>query len=122
MWALGYIEGLDWPAGMCDVPRLAKLISPHEFDPHFISSASLRPVAEILDAQDLTMRIHWAIRDAYLREGGMVPGNLDWSEEGDFVPVTYCAAVGVVEQRHYVLNWLVNFLNPADWDHVDTPT
>ena len=24
MWALGYIEELDWPSGMCDVPKLAK--------------------------------------------------------------------------------------------------
>jgi hypothetical protein len=32
------------------------------------------------------------------------------------------AAVGVVEQRHHTLNWLVNFLNPENWDNVDTPT
>jgi Domain of unknown function (DUF4272) len=121
MWALGYIEELDWPSGMCDVPKLAGLVSPHEDDPGFITSARLRPTSEILDAQDLIMRIHWAIRDAYLL-GGMIPEDLHWSEQSEYVPVTMSAAVGVVEQRHYTLNWLVNFLEPEDWDHVDTPT
>jgi hypothetical protein len=32
------------------------------------------------------------------------------------------AEVGVVEQRHYTLNWLVNYLDPKNWDCVDTPT
>src|SRR5262249_16593233 len=32
MWALGYIEQLEWPSGMCDVPKLVGLVSPHEGD------------------------------------------------------------------------------------------
>lgn len=122
MWALGHIEQLDWPSGMCDVPKLVDLVSPHEDDTSFISSARLRSASEILDAQDLIMRIHWAIREAYLRHGGMIPEDLDWSRDSEFVPVTMSAAVGVVEQRHYALNWLVNFLDPENWDNVDTPT
>lgn len=122
MWALGYIKELDWPSDMCDVPKLADLVSPHEEDSAFITSSRLRPVSEILDAQDLIMRIHWAIRDAYLHQGGVIPEDLDWSRDSEFVPVTMSAAVGVVEQRHYTLNWLVNFLNPENWDDVDTPT
>src|SRR5262245_41796142 len=107
MWALGHIKRLDWPSGMCDVPKLAGLVSPHEADSAFITSARLRPTSEILDAQDLIMRVHWAIRDAHLHQGGMIPDELDWSQEAEFVPVTMCAAVGVVEQRHHTLNWLV---------------
>jgi hypothetical protein len=122
MWALGRIDELGWPGGMCDVRRLVDLVRPLEDDAAFISSAQLRPIAEILDAQDLVMRIHWAIRDAYLHHGGMVPEDLDWSGQAEYVPVQLCAAVGVVEQRHYALNWLVSFLDPEDWDHVDTPT
>ena len=38
MWALNYIEELGWPSGMCDVPKLAKLVSPHERDTGFITS------------------------------------------------------------------------------------
>jgi hypothetical protein len=122
MWALGHIEQLDWPSGMCDVSKLVNLVSPHEDDIAFITSARLRPASEILDAQDLIMRIHWAIRDAYLHRGGMIPVELDWSQDDDWVPVTLSVEVGVVEQRHHALNWLVKFLDPDNWDGVDTPT
>src|SRR5262249_51393009 len=122
LWALGHVDELDWPSGMCDVPRLVKLVNPHECDPAFITTARLRPISELLDAQDLIMRIHWAIRDAFLHRGGQIPTDLDWSVHRDWVSVTMSPAVGVVEQRHHTLNWLVNFLDPEDWDHVDTPT
>lgn len=122
MWALGHLEQLDWPSDMCDVPKLAQLIKPLAAEPAFIASARLRPVSEILDAQDLIMRIHWAIRDAYLNGDGMIPENLDWSEESESVHVTMSAVVGVVQERHHTLNWLVNFLEPENWDEVDTPT
>lgn len=122
MWALGEIDSLEWPGEMCDVPELVDVVKPHEGDPAFIASARLRPVSEILDAQDLIMRIHWAIRDAFLHQSQVVPENLDWSGDNEYVSVMVSPSVGVVEQRHYTLNWLVNFLNPTDWDHVDTPT
>ncbi len=121
LWALGYIDELAWPSGMCDVPKLVELLKPHESNSDFITNAELRSKAEILDAQDLIMRIHWSIRDAYLNHT-KIPKDLDWSNDYDMVAVTMSAAVGVVEQRHYTLNWLVNFLDPEDWDQVDTPT
>jgi hypothetical protein len=122
LWSLGYLERLDWPTKMCDVPRIAKILGPCEADPEFINSASLRPKSQILDNQDLIMRLRWAIRNAFLNEGGMLPVGLDWLESHDRVPVTMSAEVGIVEQRHHTLNWLVNFLDPIDWDSVDTPT
>ena len=122
LWALGYIDELSWPSGMCNVPKLVEILKPHESNPAFITDAKLRSKAEILDAQDLIMRIHWAIRDSHLNHGGTIPEDLDGSQDHNAVSVTMSAAVGVVEQRHYALNWLVNFLEPEDWDHVDTPT
>ncbi len=122
LWALGYIEELEWPSGMCDVPKLAEILNPHESDPEFITHAKLRNEAEILDEQDLIMRIHWAVRDAYLNQGGMIPDNLDWSKDYNLIRVSMSPAVGVVEQRHHTLNWLVRFLDPKNWDEVDTPT
>lgn len=122
LWALGYVDDLSWPDGMCDVPRLVKLMKAHETKPEFVTNAKLRSKAELLDAQDLIMRIHWAIRDAYLHQGGFLPDDLNWSTGDNMVPVAGCAAVGVVEERHYALNWLLNFMDPQDWDHVDTPT
>ena len=120
MWALGRIEALGWPAAMCDVPRLVQIMMPAEADPGFIEAAQLRPKREILDAQDLTMRIHWAIRDAWLAHRP-IRSDLDWSAGKPDVAVTQSAAVGVIKQRHVTLNWLTRFKD-ADWDNVDTPT
>ena len=122
MWALGYVEQLDWPSSVCDVPRLASLVGALETDPAFIKAAKLRPLSEILDAQDLIMRIHWAIRNAYVIEDGMIPVGLDWSQNDDWIPFTLSAEVRIVEQRHHTLNWLVNYPNPQNWDNVDTPS
>ena len=122
LWALGHVDNLDWPSEMCDVPKLVEILRPLEADQDFITNAKLRPRKEILDQQDLIMRIHWAIRDAYLNHSSEVPEDLDWSGSSPLLPLEQCAAVGVVEQRHYVLNWIVRYLNPEGWDDVDTPT
>lgn len=120
MWALGHLDDLPWPTGMCDVPKLVKALNPHESDPLFIKNAKLLPTATLLDAQDLTMKIHWAIRDAYIK-GLCIPEDLDWRRD-DGMPVPMCAVVGVVEQRHHALNWILKFMDPENWDVVDTPT
>ena len=122
LWAMRYVEELGWPSEQCDVPALAEMVSDLEDDLEFILAATLRPIAEILDAQDLTMRIHWAIRDAYLHQGGMIPEDLDWSGRSDYVPVSLSGAVGVVEERHGALKWLANDTNSHDWDDPDTST
>ena len=123
LWALGYVEELDWPSSMCDVSKLVDILKPHESSPEFITGAKLRSKAEILDAQDLIKRTHWAISDALLHQDGMVPADLDWSQDDDWIPVTMSAAYGVVLQRHYTLNWLAKLFNgPKDWDNVDTST
>jgi hypothetical protein len=52
----------------------------------------------------------------------MIPEGLDWSAKQKRVPISRSAAVGVVEQRHHTLNWLLTFLDPPTWDDVDTST
>jgi hypothetical protein len=120
MWALGRVDELGWPASMCDVPHLVEVMKPVEADPGFIEATQLRSKREILDAQDLTMRLHWATRDAWLAKR-LIRSDLDWTAGQPDVPVTHSPAVGVIEQRHKTLNWLVRF-GEADWDDVDTPT
>ena len=122
LWALGHIDSLSWPDDLCNVPRLVEVMRVEESRATFVSDARLRSVQEILDAQDLIMRIHWAIRDASLREPATIPANLDWTNADAWVPISQCPGVGVVEERHHALNWLVNFLDPENWDEVDTPT
>ena len=120
LWALGRVQNLDWPAGMCNTKVMVPLLEENDLNPEFISAASLRPASEILDQQDLIMRIHWTLRDSYLNNRPL-PTNLNWAQPDDWVPANASASVGVVEQRHHALNWLANFMD-ADWDDVDTPT
>ena len=96
-----------------------------EADASFIQTATLRDKTEILNAQDLIRRIQWAIRDALLHKSGVIPANLDWTQDDDWVPVDQSAAALIVLERHYTLNWLVRCYHPSgsgSWDDVDTPT
>ncbi len=69
----------------------------------FINAATLRPTGQILDAFDLIYRIHWAVRDAQLNNSA--PLNVH---------------PGIVFERHYAINWV---LNPTlNWDDVTTDT
>jgi hypothetical protein len=119
VWALGEVQ-LNWPTGMCDVPRLHQIVTDYEARDDFIATASLRPKTEILDADQEAMLLHWAIRDAWIHKRP-IPADLDWSGSAKMLPTTASAAVGVVEERHHALNWLIR-LDDADWDDVDTPT
>jgi hypothetical protein len=103
-WALGSMAELPHPTHVCDVPAVARaMLEVKEQD--FAGKASLRPVAELLDALDLHFRIHWAVRQSRLDGKERAPG-ID---------------AGVVAERHRALNWLVQFEN-SEWDDVDTPT
>jgi hypothetical protein len=120
LWALGHLDELGWPKGFCDVPRVVGILRRRETDGTFVSGARLRGASEILDAQALVVRQHWAIRDAWLKKQP-VPADLDWSGSAERLPAEECPAVGVVEQRHHTLNWLTCF-GDGDWDYVNTPT
>ena len=103
-WALGLVEALPFPAAICDVPLTVRTLLDADAG-ELLRHARLRPAGEILDALDLHYRLHWAVRQAQVSKTE-VPTGL----EG-----------GVIQERHYALNWLVRFEN-ADWDEVDTPT
>jgi len=104
LWALTYIEELDYPSHICDVPKAVKIIVERGRIP-FINDSVIRPKAEILDETDLIFRYHWATTEARLKNIPM-PGGLD---------------DGVVYERHYALNWLVCY-GELDWDDVTTDT
>jgi hypothetical protein len=119
VWTLGELD-LPWPAGFCDVPRLTKTVMACESQADFVERATLRSKADILDALQLTLLQHWAIRDAFIHQR-MIPINLDWTGDAQMMPVRGCPTTGVVAERHHALNWLTRF-SEADWDDVDTPT
>ena len=70
-----------------------------------LSTLTLRPTSELLDALDLKYHLHWLARDCRLNNKTL--------------PVEIME--GVIQERQHALNWLTNFEN-ADWDDVDTPS
>ncbi len=122
LWALGYIDVLAWPSEMCDVDRIGEILTPFEESPALITNAKLRPVGQLLDARDLTMKIHWAILNTRLHGAGMIPKDLDWRKTDDRVFVDMSHAAVIVFERHWSLNWLVRAFSPKSWDDVELHT
>jgi hypothetical protein len=104
LWSLGYVEKLERPAGICDVPKAVSFLRDRD-TAQFIKDARLRPLNGILDEADVIYRYHWAVVSARLK-GQEAPAKL----EG-----------GVVQERHYVLNWLIGYMDQA-WDDISTDT
>jgi len=104
LWALGYVEELKLPNQVCVVAQDVKLIFERSRE-EFTNTAKLRSKQEILDAADLIYRIDWACVNARVTQKEM-PANLDAS---------------IVYERHYVLNWLIRYMD-QDWDDVSTDT
>lgn len=108
LWALNKTEILPSPAQLCDLGN----ISPEQYPvgkdkspENFIRSATLvRSKTEILDAGDLYYRLDWACVDARI-SGKQITE----------------AHPGVVYERHYALNWLMNYRN-QEWDDVSCDT
>ncbi len=104
LWALGYVDSLDYPSHTCDVELDTKTMF-NITDVLFRQQAKLRSKQEILDQADLILRLHWACVEARLANKA-APGQLN--EE-------------VVMERHRALNWLIRYGN-ASWDEVPTDT
>lgn len=104
LWSLGYVETLTKPEGICDVPKLVGILKDRD-TAQFIKDAKLRPFDQILDEADLIYRYHWATTNARIKNQP-APAKL----EG-----------GVVQERHYVLNWIVGYME-QEWDDITTDT
>ena len=104
LWSLGYVDTLAKPESICDVPKLVGFLRDRG-TAQFIQDAKLRPFSEILDQADLIYRYHWATTDARIKKQP-APAEL----EG-----------GVVQERHYALNWLIGYMD-QEWDEVSTDT
>lgn len=104
LWALGLVEELTYPAKICDVPAVVRIIS--QSDPSkFIAEATLRDAAAVLDETDLIYRYDWACVNARVKKQP-APAGLD---------------AGIVVERHYALNWLIGY-GGRDWDDVSSDT
>lgn len=104
LWALGYVDVLEYPDKVCDVPKAVGFLRNTSAD-EFVAKAVLRDLSEILDQADLIYRYDWAVVSARLKKE-KAPAGMDG---------------GVVLERHHALNWLIGYMN-QDWDHVTTDT
>lgn len=104
LWSLGYVDKLDRPEKVCEVPKAVEFLR-DVTTTQFVERARLRPIGEILDQADLVYRYDWAAVNARLRNQP-APAKLD---------------AGVVKEWHYVLNWLVGYMD-QEWDDISTDT
>ncbi|WP_438350503.1 DUF4272 domain-containing protein [Paenibacillus sp. FA6] len=105
LWALGYVDELEDPVGLCDVPKVVSLLNQFDSYEGFMTNAQLRSKVEILDAADLIYRYHWVCVDSRIHSRE-TPSQLDH---------------GVVYERHRALNWLIRDMD-QEWDKVKTHT
>ncbi len=105
-WALNVTEALQYPDHLCDLNEIAQDDYPLSGNPNdFINrNWNARSKAEILDAADLYYRMDWAVVDARLNNLSIEPLNS-----------------GVIYERHYALNWLINYMDQA-WDDISCDT
>lgn len=104
LWALGFIDVLKFPNEVCSVEDDVQFLF-SKTEEAFRVSAKLRDKGQILDQADLILRLHWACVNSQLKNE-TTPSGLD---------------VSVVYERHYSLNWLIEFQNQK-WDNVTTDT
>jgi Domain of unknown function (DUF4272) len=108
LWALKKVPSLGEMDALCNLDMVPEEAFPFRgpaSDPAiFLAAATeLRSATEILDANDLYYRAHWACVDARIK-----------GEEEPLHP-------GTVYERHYALNWLINYRNQP-WDDVTCDT
>jgi len=108
MWALKKVDELGFPDKLCDLNNISytdypvgKDKDPNEFVNHI---GEPRTKSEILDANDLYYRLHWACVDARINNKSIDDLNSD-----------------VVYERHYALNWLINYME-QEWDDISCDT
>ncbi|EAY24230.1 DUF4272 domain-containing protein [Microscilla marina] len=108
MWALGVVDELSFPdtlANLNDIPVEQYPIGENKNPRDFIESmTTLRDKSEVLNTNDLYYRMHWACVDARIARQAMK-----------------AVHPGVVYERHYALNWLINYRNQP-WDEVTCDT
>ncbi|MEO8534909.1 MAG: DUF4272 domain-containing protein [Flavobacterium sp.] len=108
MWVIKKMDDLGFPDECCslnDIPADDYPVAPDKDPNDFINSIwQVRCKAEILATNDLYYRLDWACVDARIN-------NLEMTE----------VHPGVVYERHYALNWLINYAD-TEWDDVTCDT
>lgn len=104
LWSVNLLPDIDVPAKTCNAESVFETVFRHSKQ-ELLDQSTVRSISEILDNLDFVYRAHWAVREAQLNRLE-IPSSLD---------------EGVVYERHYTLNWLVNYMG-QEWDDVGTDT
>lgn len=104
LWAINLVPDLPFPHTLSDVETLYNLVLESTKE-ELLERASYRNTNEILDALDLLYRLHWAILETRMN-----------NEE---FPIEI--SPGVVYERRYALNWMVNSPD-EEWDDISMDT
>ena len=106
-WVLGLYDSLQDAKTTVETSDLAATLTKFSEARVEAVKPALRSTVEILDALDLTYRLHWTTEDARLT--------------GDSTPEV---SADIISERHYALNRLTGFNNTPGtaWDDIDTPT
>lgn len=104
LWVINKVDTIDLPTAEVSIPQILELLPDFMTDSKdFIQSATIRTVSEILNLSDLTYRLHWATKHTEINN--LEPLNLH---------------SGVVQERHYAINWVTYYED--NWDDITTDT
>lgn len=106
LWALGAVE-LPPPDEQCDTMIFQSVLPPYaNVDvAAFLTSARLRPDAELLAMADHMLNLHWEARDARINNRTPSPA----------------VDIGIIQERHHAINWIIGYCG-LPWDEVTTDT
>ncbi|WP_418301922.1 DUF4272 domain-containing protein [Lysinibacillus fusiformis] len=105
IWALGFVEKLDFPDGVCDCEYAIQVVSNCETFEQFYLQSAMRSQEEILEETDKIYRLHWACVDSRIQEQ-TAPAGMNES---------------IVMERRRGLFWLIGHQN-EDWDTISMNT
>lgn len=104
VWALGLVDDIEIPSGICDCDKAIDLVASVDSYDEFKAACKLRDIEEILDMLDLHYRYHWACVEKRLNPTVSI---------GVLNPE-------VVVERRKGLEWLVS--DEEDWDDISLDT
>lgn len=105
IWALGFVETLEFPDDVCDCDYAIQVVSSCETFEQFYAQIAMRSKEEILDEADKIYRLHWACVNSRIN-GQAAPLALNES---------------VVMERRRGLFWMIGYHN-EQWDTMSMDT
>jgi Domain of unknown function (DUF4272) len=108
LWALGYVSDLPPADEQCEPECFRDHLPPYApVDvASFIQKAKFRPIEELSKMREAILVLHWHARDGKLNNR----------------PPTKPVNIGIIQERHRAINWVLGYDHNTDWDNVTTDT